>query len=97
VTILALSFTTACSGDPEYDAYCVERATEVRVDDRQCDDDQGGSRYGWFYVPAGSISRHPDLGTKVAKVPGSSYTEPTGAKVSRGGFGSTGASKSSGS
>ena len=55
----------------------MERATQIRVNDDQCDDedDDGHSRFVHFYYPHGSTS-HPPVGSKVA--PGGTTVRPAG-------------------
>lgn len=57
---VAASFTAslalaACSSQPEptHNRICVDRETEIRVSDEECDDDRAtvGPRFMWFYYP----------------------------------------------
>jgi hypothetical protein len=105
VTVGAIGAFTALvffSDEPDYDyaAVCVDKATQTRVDDDQCDDDHtasgsgsGGAR-GWYYVARGD--RVPAVGQLAA---GGTSTPPfdgrsvgtgfdtAGGVVTRGGFG----------
>ncbi len=74
----------AFADDDDDDRYCVDATTDVRVDDDDCDDNDG--RHRWYYVPSGS--KKPSKGVKAS---GGSYTAP-----SKGGFGGKSGSGSSG-
>lgn len=78
--------------DDDYDAYCVDQETDVRVEDDDCDPDDrisgasSSGRYHWYFIPLGSPK--PAVGAKAA---GGSYAKPV-----KGGFGGSGG-KSGGS
>jgi hypothetical protein len=71
---------------------CVDRTSDVRVDDDQCDDTTGGV-HGWYYIPAGN--RAPSVGQAVSgqgsfATPSGSFAKggvaADGGEVTRGGF-----------
>jgi len=86
-------------------AVCVDKRTNKRLPDRECDRRSGGSGAMWYYLGRNSaIPYHGD------RVGGGTYVRPSGTSfykapsttsisrssaVSRGGFGSTGRSYSS--
>ena len=73
---------------------CVDRTTDVRVDDDVCDDSSSGGAHGWYYIPNGR--RAPAEGQATSGQ--GSFSAPTsqsfakggvaadGGKVTRGGF-----------
>lgn len=73
---------------------CVDRATDVRVDDDVCDDNTTNGAHGWYFIPSGR--RAPAEGQAVSGQ--GSFTQPSsdsfskggvaadGGKVTRGGF-----------
>lgn len=92
VTLLAASFSAACSQNPEM-KHCVDQ-NGVVVDDSQCANQSGFSSghfipYRWYYGGTGIFSPG-------SRISGGSYTPSTGhvysspSTVSRGGFGSVG-------
>ncbi len=103
VTALLAPSLTACSiGNDEADnqAVCVDRNTEQRVPDEQCDPDDGanigvGGIFFWYFLATRGGAFFPAIGQRVSggtySVPGGSYRRggvPTaGGNVPRGGFG----------
>ena len=90
VMIAVLSQTAgACDneeGTATDSAVCVDPATEIRVDDDKCDDDDGHGFVWFYYAP----SYHaPAVGSSLKSTP--FYKTPTGQYISRvpstGGFG----------
>ena len=94
VPLLATGLTGCGSDDDdaEYSAVCVDRVTEQRVDDDECDDDNDRA-HGWYFFPVGVYAG--GIGQRVS---GGSYTTPSashvkggvpksGATIQRGGFG----------
>lgn len=94
VAFLALAAATlsGCGSDedPDYGQICIDEQTHLRVDDDECDDNDGGSSFVWFWYPysAGAPavgSRAPSSGSTVKPAVG------TYAKVpASGGFGIVG-------
>lgn len=84
---------------PGWTQTCVDRSTNVRVDDGQCDTSNyhgGGHVYGWYYTTGG---RYVSVGSRVPA--GGTIDRPASSKISkpstsksgvtrRGGFGSSG-------
>ena len=103
VTALLAPSLTACSvGNDEADnqAVCVDRTTEQRVADGQCDPDDRanigvGGIFFWYFLATRGGAFFPAVGQRVSggtySVPGGSYRRggvPTaGGNVPRGGFG----------
>jgi hypothetical protein len=72
---------------------CVDRTSNVRVDDDVCDDDTSSGTHGWYYIPAGR--RAPAEGQSTSGqgsfvTPSGSFDKggvsSDGGKVTRGGF-----------
>ena len=102
VTALLAPSLSACSGgdEPENQAVCVDRTTEERVPDEQCDpDDEAnvgvGGIFFWYFLATRAGGFFPGVGQRVG---GGTYTPPsgtytrggvprTGGSVPRGGFG----------
>jgi hypothetical protein len=104
VTALLAPSLTACSGggdeDVDNQAICVDRNTEQRVPDEQCDPDDGpnigvGGIFFWYFLATRGGAFFPAIGQRVSggtfSPPGGSYRRggvPTaGGSVPRGGFG----------
>jgi hypothetical protein len=92
VSTMATLFLSGCGfGGNDYDRYCVDSATGNRINDDDCDDDSSGSsskkKGSWYYIPSGKAK--PAIGAKGDT--GGSYSAP-----SKGGFGKSGGSGSSG-
>lgn len=86
--LLAAASLTACSSGPDYAGVCVDKRTQRRVDDRDCNDrNTRGGTHGWWYVGRGG--RLPAIGGAVVGS-GGSFTAPRSGSVSRGGFGRSG-------
>lgn len=84
--ILAATGVSAASCEKEHSDYqevCYEKATEIVVDEKECDSDPTGSRFVYVWYPYGSVV--PTKGTKLTS--GYVTTKPVGASISRGGFG----------
>lgn len=79
---------TACGGssDPDYQGVCVDKTTQQRVEDRDCDNDSNG--HGFFFFPIGA--RFPGLGQNVRSFPGSVTSVPDGHNGVKGGAASAG-------
>jgi hypothetical protein len=65
---------------------CVDRTTDVRVDDDVCDDDGTGGSHGWYYIPSGS--RAPAEGQAISGQ--GSFSEPRGQSFTKGGVAADG-------
>ena len=103
VTALLAPSLSACSGggdEPENQAVCVDRTTEERVPDEQCDpDDEAnigvGGIFFWYFLATRAGGFFPAVGQRVSggtyTVPRGTYTRGgvprTGGNVPRGGFG----------
>ena len=100
--LLAPSLSACSVGDDEVDnqAVCVDRRTQERVDDEQCDpDDQAnvgvGGIFFWYFLATRGGAFFPGVGQRVSggtyTVPGGAYTRGgvprAGGNVPRGGFG----------
>lgn len=92
--MLGAALLTGCTeDDPEWVRQCVERATDIRVDDDKCRQDQDDSAgfhsypYWWYYHH--SSTQGAAVGSKVS---GGSYAKPSGVSTfhsvpKTGGFG----------
>ena len=92
ITALMASSLTGCSSSADYAAVCVDPATEMRVDDDQCDDDRDydGHSSGFFWYYLGQNSRVPAVGSGVS---GGTYKGSTlSGSVARGGLSKAGGS-----
>jgi hypothetical protein len=94
VPVLAFVFT-ACGSDNDT-AYCVDQSDRI-VENRNCDDDatRGGSSFFWLYGGSAIGGNRYVPGTRLSggdRVAASNIAE----NARRGGFGSSGSSKSSG-
>lgn len=103
VTALLAPSLSACSSaedEPENQAVCVDRSTEQRVPDEQCDpDDEAnvgvGGLFFWYFLATRGGAFFPGIGQRVSggtySVPGGTYTRggvpAAGGNVPRGGFG----------
>jgi len=103
VTALLAPSLSACSaGDEESEnqAVCVDRTTEQRVSDEQCDpDDEAnvgiGGIFFWYFLATRGGAFFPGIGQRVSggtySVPRGTYTRGgvprAGGNVPRGGFG----------
>lgn len=65
---------------------CVDRTTDVRVDDDVCDDNGTGGSHGWYYIPSGS--RAPAEGQAISGQ--GSFSEPRGQSFTKGGVAADG-------
>lgn len=88
-SMLGAALLTGCSdNEPEWVRQCVERATEIRVEDDRCpEDDSATSLYHWYYHPS-SVQGAP-VGSRVS---GGTYAKPSGVSTfhsvpKTGGFG----------
>jgi hypothetical protein len=102
VTALLAPSLTACSNndEPDNQAVCVDRTTEERVPDSECNPNDGanigvGGIFFWYFLATRGGGFFPAIGQRVS---GGTYTVPRGAytrggvpsaggKVPRGGFG----------
>jgi hypothetical protein len=100
--LLAPSLSACAVGDdePENQAVCVDRTTEERVPDEQCDpDDEAnigvGGIFFWYFLATRAGGFFPAVGQRVSggtyTVPSGTYTRGgvprAGGNVPRGGFG----------
>jgi hypothetical protein len=87
--IVAVFSAAACGGDPDpdYQGVCVDRSTQERVDDRQCNEHHGGG-FGFLFFPLGL--RFPGIGQRVTSFPGGTTQVPEGHTGVRGGAATTG-------
>lgn len=98
--LVTLGFTVALAAavagcaeepEPEYSRVCVDQATNVRLEDERCgdDDNNGGSGGHWYFYPRGSY-KAPAVGSHVTGNYGS-YTKPASGSIysvpKTGGFG----------
>lgn len=95
VTLGAIAIGSFSSGADQR-GVCVERSSNVRVDDDRCDDDRttgGGGGYGWYYIANGRNA--PAIGGTTSgqgsfATPSGSFDKggvaADGGKVTRGGF-----------
>jgi len=90
LTILVSQAAASCEDDPEYEGIYMEESTQLRADEANCSDPDGGaSGFSWVFYRVGSVS-HPPVGQKVA--PGFTTSKPatgfyTGTIPRTGGFG----------
>lgn len=80
-------------GGSDQQGVCVDKTSNVRVDDDDCDDGSAGGSHGWYYIPNGS--RAPAVGQSTSgqgsfATPSGSFAKggvaADGGKVTRGGF-----------
>jgi hypothetical protein len=97
VTALLAPSLAACGSDDEVDnqAVCVDKNTQERVDDDQCDPDDYenhgsgvGSAFLWYFIGSQVGRGFPAVGQRVS---GGTYTVPSGS-VARGGVPKAGGS-----
>lgn len=92
VTVLMASGLTGCASSPDYQAVCVDPATEQRVSDEDCGDGSSGTGVGsaflWYYLA--STARVPAVGAGVGG--GTFDSSRVGGRVVRGGLPTTGGS-----
>ncbi|MRK01485.1 hypothetical protein GEV27_08105 [Aeromicrobium sp. S22] len=88
VVTVALVGIGAAGSRAEERGVCVDRSSDVRVADDQCDDDSAtsGGGYGWYYIPAGR--RAPAEGQAVAGQ--GSFVTPTSKSFTKGGVSADG-------
>lgn len=88
VTAVTAAALSGCTSSPDYNAVCIDDATQQRVEDYECDDDSGtyGSTYRWYYLSGNQ--RVPSVGSRVS---GGSTVRPAGS-AGRGGQSSSGGS-----
>lgn len=92
-TAVALGITAAVAGvggiaalaandeeEPTQAAVCVDKSTNQRLDDDQCDDDHYHGGHGWYFIPFGYSA--PRVG---ARVSGGSFNTPQGTSYVTGG------------
>jgi hypothetical protein len=102
ITALLAPSLTACSSTDESDnqAVCVDKTTEERVPDSQCDPGDGanigvGGIFFWYFLATRGGAFFPGIGQRVSggtyAVPHGTYTRggvpSAGGNVPRGGFG----------
>jgi len=90
LTALMATSLTGCADEPAPDnaAVCIDKATEVRVDDSRCDDNGrgGGGGFGFFYfggLNGGSRYNVPPVGGSVAGS-GGTLVRPAGITQTKG-------------
>lgn len=96
LTALLAATLTGCADDdaddPDSYAICVDPETQERLDDDECDDDDGHTHVGaWYYfggIRSGRTYVVPRVGETVA---GGTFSEPSGS-VRRGGVSASGGS-----
>lgn len=81
---------TGCGrdADPDHQGVCVDRTTERRVDDRDCDGSGGGHGARWVFWPIGA--RFPGMGQSVRAYPGGTTSLPSGSNGVLGGAAASG-------
>lgn len=83
--ILAATGVSAASCEPDHSDYqevCYETATQVVVDEKECDADSDHVRYNYVWYPYGSVV--PAKGSKLTS--GYVTSKPAGSTISRGGL-----------
>ena len=86
-TIVAVFAAAACGQDPDpdYQGVCVDKTTQERVADRECND---STHHGFFFFPIGL--RFPAVGQSLRSFPGSTTRVPDGHNGVRGGAATAG-------
>jgi len=94
LTVLVAAALTRCGG-PDNQAICVDPATQVRVDDDECDEDGSdyssgyhSGRYYWYYLRDGT--RAPAVGSAYTSTPGTFDRAQLSGSVRKGGISSEG-------
>lgn len=80
-----VGFAAVDNGSDQH-GVCVDRATDQRVDDDECDDRSYGGGYGWYFIPVGN--RAPAVGQPISGQ--GSFTTPTSGSFARGGVAADG-------
>lgn len=85
---LAVVAIGAFDSGTDQQGVCVEKSSNVRVDDDVCDDEgtTGGGTHGWYYIPSGR--RAPAEGQKISGQ--GSFSAPSGQSFSKGGVSADG-------
>lgn len=84
---LGLVAIGAFNSGTDQQGVCVDKTTNVRVDDDECDDNHSnGGVHGWYFIPSGR--RAPALGQAVSGQ--GSFTTPRGDSFSKGGVAADG-------
>lgn len=93
IAVVSISLS-GCSSSPDYAGVCVDKSTNKRVSDRDCNGSgTSGGAHGWYYVRSGT--KAPAVGSSAS---GGSFSEPSGTfakggvsakggTIARGGFG----------
>lgn len=86
-TVMVAGALTGCSSDAEVNeaGYCVDKQTQERVDDAECERDVHHHHTGWYYVRSGY--RYPSIGQRAT---GGTFTRPTESSYVEGGLPRTG-------
>lgn len=83
---LVVASLTGCASGTDYTGVCVDKRTNNRVVDKDCDDNHvAGGSHGWYYIPAGRTA--PAVGKPVT---GGVFTAPVGKSVAKGGVSAKG-------
>lgn len=95
VGAIAAAWMVSRDDEPTHEAVCMEAATELRVDEAECDNGGSGGRFHYIYYPISARTSHPPIGSKVAS--GFTSSPPAGGYrvgnvPARGGFGGRGGS-----
>ncbi|GAB3263971.1 hypothetical protein GCM10027456_46530 [Kineosporia babensis] len=90
--LFAAAVLTGCGNSVERDhqGVCVDKSTQKRVADDECDEDDEGARSGYYggthaWRLYGSGLRFPPVGGRIADYPGSVSTLPSGHGATFGG------------
>lgn len=87
VTLALVGFGAGAAGSrAEERGVCVDRTTDVRVSDEECDDDTTSGGHGWYYIPAGR--RAPAEGQAISGQ--GSYVAPSNGSFTKGGVSADG-------
>ena len=69
--------------DPDYQGVCVDKRTQYRVSDVECDRDRHNGWYGFVFWPIGLL--YPGIGSNFRSFPGGTGTVPDGHNGVKGG------------
>lgn len=80
IGLVGIAVVDGDDDEPTQAGVCVDRTTNARVDDEQCQDESRSYNHGWYFIPFGIIA--PRIG---APVRGGSFNAPGGTTYVTGG------------
>lgn len=86
MVVIAVTAFAAVDSRADERGVCVDRASQTRVADDECDDDTSSGGHGWYYIPSGRQA--PAEGERISGQ--GSFTAPTNSSFSKGGVSADG-------